>query len=75
MPGDIFAQSVADVISQGNDATDGLIGMMKKIFTLVIIIGAVYIGYAFFSQNPKAREMVIGFIVVLIIYAIVMTYI
>jgi hypothetical protein len=67
--------SVADVVSKGTEATKALITLGKSIFTVIIIIGAIYIGYAFFQGNPKAREMVLGFIVVLVIYAIVLTYV
>jgi magnesium-transporting ATPase (P-type) len=67
--------SINDVVAKGTQAAEGLITLGKTIFTVIIIIGAIYIGYAFFQGNPKAREMVLGFIVVLVIYAIVLTYV
>lgn len=73
----IQAQSsvtAADVISEMETTAESTMNLIKIIFGVVMLLGGVFIGYAFFTGNPKARDMVIGYLVVLILYGITVTY-
>lgn len=73
----IFAQTVtaSDVIKDMKDTAEETVDLIKLIFGIVMILGGVFIGYAFFTGNPKARDMVIGYLVVLILYGFALLYV
>jgi hypothetical protein len=66
--------SATKVIDDMKTTASATMDLIKIIFGVVMVLGGVFIGYAFFTGNPKARDMVIGFLVVLVLYGIVLAY-
>lgn len=69
----IFGQDI-DIFGDATEVVKDGIGFMKVVFILILFIGLGFIAWAFFTNNPRKMEIVIGFVVVLIIWGLITKY-